>query len=306
MEDDDNAIVDRPGRSPRAASSEPSLACRNASSDEDELSVTRKRPRLDSGSRAIRSMSADVILSPFSKDSSTLVATDQIVMERTSTSSSANDANSAHTPTNITINLGLRRSRQPRHSMDSTSEQNDDANHAEVDEERHDSLDLHPSAKSSANGDGPASMAHQSDDQAPDSPVLLGSSPSIPIEIEDVNGIVDIDDDDNDFTAIEIEGDDDLVDRFIHDFPYLISGGKVIAMAKSIVKHLETEYDADINLLANLLHWLESQDKLFRSRHYWHELFNKHSVLWDHVSNIFYKLFSRGYVFHTTYHLWLR
>jgi ubiquitin carboxyl-terminal hydrolase 34 len=210
MEDNDTVIADRPVRSPRAPSSEPSLACRDDSStDEDDISITRKRPRLDSGSRAVRSISADVVLAPSARE------------------------------TNFKMEQSLKEEiRSP------------------------------PTARSAV-----------TPKYASESPILAGSSPSIPIEIAELE---DVDDDRNAATAIEIEGDDDdLVDRFIEQFPYLNSGNKPINMAKQVTKHLETELDVDKDFLRNMIHWLSTQDNTFRGQKtYWHELFYGHAVLW--------------------------
>lgn len=53
--------IDLPHTPTRAVSSEPCLARRDSMEDADS-SVTRKRPRLDSGARAYRSMSADEVV----------------------------------------------------------------------------------------------------------------------------------------------------------------------------------------------------------------------------------------------------
>ena len=290
MEDNDTVIADRPVRSPRAPSSEPSLACRDDSStDEDDISITRKRPRLDSGSRAVRSISADVVLTPSARE--TTFKMDQTLKEEIRSPTTQ----PVPPPSKITITLR----RQPvdaTANQNGTSTVNGASNGTETEDSRHASVD-EDDARPVGNGeDGrttPTAPRSITPKCASESPILVGSSPSIPIEIAELE---DVDDDRNATTAIEIEGeDDDLVDRFIEQFPYLNSGNKPINMAKQVTKHLETELDVDKDFLRNMIHWLSTQDNTFRGqRTYWHELFYGHAVLWEHFGTIFYKLFNRG------------
>jgi hypothetical protein len=128
----------------------------------------------------------------------------------------------------------------------------------------------------------------------PNSPIEIGSSPGVPIEIADPEDIETT----PTIEAITIEGEDeDLVEQFISNFPYRQGNQKPIKAAQSIIRHLEQDNDVDKDLLSNLIRWLGDLEYYFSpsgGKRYLDELFYDYQSLWDHVALIFQRLLNRS------------
>jgi hypothetical protein len=231
--------------SARSPSSAPTPAPRDHEDEDAQLSTShiQKRPRLDSGSRAVRSLSAGPILSPPPREPT---------------------PPPPPPPTNLTpsrITLHVRNIPSSQYEDDSTTA-------------------VAPTSSPVDTGDAP------------------GSSESAPIEIRDVEEVTDeMDAIDTIDTIDTIElVDDELVETFIADFPYLDRNPntKPVQMAKNIMKHLDNE-EVDKSLLPLLISWLKAQNHLFANqKHLWRKLFFSHKNLWDQVGHIMSRLYMRG------------
>ncbi len=284
-------------RNPRAPSSEPAtslISQYDSPNDDAELegSPQQKRPRLDSGSSSsrvvIRSLSADLVLSPRSKESAMdSKEPDQKAAPQTPSKITLHVKSETHVSSPLTAN-GHSDPNGVNDAMDADAGPLAGVGHQAQDSPQNDSSNGGPAT--------PTSSKSSSKGKDDDAPGEVGSSPSVPIEIadpEDINvGISALD-------TIEIEGEDyDLVYRFIHDFPYSGINQKPVQTCRQILKHLDSETDLDKDLVSFFSEWLEKQDQLFKgsAMNYWPELFYNNTALWEHVGLIFGKLFQRGYV----------
>jgi ubiquitin carboxyl-terminal hydrolase 34 len=213
-------------RSPKAPSSEPSLPRRD--SVDGDVTLTRKRPRLDSGSR---SKSADRVLSasnqePLEHDRNFLAQENQ-----ESGGSHAAPTAMVHakqgTPNKVTINL---RNPQQASNGEATAKMPADA------EDRRDShVSPAPASPKKENLDN-GYQEYSNLSNGVTSPLSISSSPEIEIEIGDPEDL----DDDPATVDIQLDGvEDDLVLMMLERFPYANKGDWVQG-AKAYVDHLDT------------------------------------------------------------------
>jgi hypothetical protein len=281
-------------KSPRAESSEPSPNQSLISPPAEDLDTAhkQKRPRLDSGSKSIHSLSADPTLpSPLPLDSA--VAMDS-------------DSTTQNSPNRPSSRITLHVRPQPSKAVDPT-----------VDPPSTDRRDSPASAPESPPQHRPEDRAirHSIESDASDvvtngaktplsdssvqmnsatSPIDITSSPGVPIEIadpEDIGATPTIE-------TITIEGeDDDLVEQFIYNFPYRSGTQTPIKAAQIVLQHLESDSDVEKDLLGHFHRWLRNLDVCFSSiaqRRYYDELFYHHYDLWVVLGTIFVRLFSKS------------
>jgi ubiquitin carboxyl-terminal hydrolase 34 len=212
-------------RSPKAPSSEPSLPRRDSIDGDDSL--TRKRPRLDSGSR---SKSADRALSASNQaaqeqDRSFLVEGNQET--GVNQDAPANMTQAKQTPNKVTINI-----RNPQQVP------NGDTNsgmpvEADLRRDSHVSPALGTLIKEDCDSD---TKVYPNVPNGAESPVLVCSSPEIEIEI----GLPEDLDDDPTAVDIRIDGmEADMVPLMLEKFPYAVDGDWIKG-AKAYYDHLET------------------------------------------------------------------
>jgi hypothetical protein len=286
----------------RAPSSEPSPHPRRDSNEDANETFTRKRPRLESGPRAVRSMSADRALS-----SSLQVHTPDRDFQTApaeipgTPKQIENPHHSAITPSRITINIKEPRSGGANgHTSSSEMETPPET----------DSPSLAPQ-------DAPEpqitlSGATHGLSSPPQSPPQTGSSSSSSaIEIEEVPNADDIDQDP--VHDIMVDGmDEDMVDAVLDRFPFVEHGNAVTA-ANLYLSHVDSHRKfADIRLtflslpflakidlgsLDQLATWLIEQCEYFRLRKsQWAKLYYEHRGLWEIIGKIFHRLTLRQYV----------
>jgi ubiquitin carboxyl-terminal hydrolase 34 len=212
-------------RSPKAPSSEPSLPRRDSVDGDDTL--TRKRPRLDSGSR---SKSADRVLSASNQtvqpqDRSFLAEEDQEIGENQAASSKM--VRAQQTPNKVTINI-----RNPQQAV------NGDAL-SDMSVDMVDRRDSHVSPTPlplSKDGLDSGTQEDQILRNGASSPVLISSSPEIEIEIGEPEDL------EEEPAAVDIRLDGmegDLVFMMLNKFPYA-SSGDWISGAKLYLDHVDS------------------------------------------------------------------
>src|SRR6201995_829726 len=113
-----------PSLVPQSPSSAPSPAVHDESGDDFDLSITRKRPRLDSGSRAVRSLSAGPVLSPSAKDSAGASAPSESELKELTQSPKTPPV--SQTPNRITLHVRTPGSAMPPSSLPELDLQPDD------------------------------------------------------------------------------------------------------------------------------------------------------------------------------------
>jgi hypothetical protein len=259
-----------------------------------------KRPRLDSGasaSRGIRSRSADLVYSPSAKASSSTMESDR--REKSSPPSTAPSPQPAQMPNKITIHVRSKAvesgkpSELPETAQDVSPGQEVVGELSDTGGE--DSQTDESVASSETARDDNAPVNHH--DEANDAPTangdehvaespVSGSSPSVPIEIDEPEEIGD----GAAFDSIEVEDDEDLVDMLIRNFPYCHAGDNANKMARDILHHLEAENgtgNVEVSLLKNFIDWFQLHERfLGMNKAYWHELYLGHQVLWTQVAHI--------------------
>jgi hypothetical protein len=297
--------------SPRATTSAaPSPACEDSSGDDGDLALThkQKRPRLDSGSRTVRSFCADTLLEPLLGDSNPMAADPPHI-----TTPAASPPPSFPTPNKITLHVRKNRPLSPPtgteaqtlHGSLSPGNQTTGSTLASsppplVDQPVVVAAELDVSAAAEgciavppAHQDAPADSqplaATDSGNGSAHSPQSADSSPMIPIEVaddEDVPDHMDV------LNAVVIE-DDDVVERFVDEFPYSSHLSKPSSMAKEIHKHLEGD-DVDRDLVFRFVEWFSSLELAFgNNTRYWKQLFYENRTMWDHVAFAMGKLFCK-------------
>jgi hypothetical protein len=212
-------------RSPRAPSSEPSLPRRDSIDGDDSL--TRKRPRLDSGSR---SKSADRVLSASNQaaqeqDRGFLVDGNQ--EPGVNQDALANMTQAKQTPNKVTINI---RNPQQVPNGDAKSAMAADT---DVRRDSHVSHDMETVDKEDYDSDA---GVYSNVPNGTVSPLLVSSSPEIEIEI----GLPEDLDDDPAAVDIRIDGmEGDMVLLILEKFPYAVDDDWIKG-AKAYYDHLET------------------------------------------------------------------
>jgi hypothetical protein len=292
-------------QSPRASSSEPaaSLDTTLPSAEDPEASTythKQKRPRLDSGSRTVRSLSADPILSPQpSTDSAVAMDSDSTLQNSSPVRPSSRITLHVRSQQNKAVEVAdLPPSSQTEKGSrrDSVaSSLGSPVDRQAEDEEHSNPQEPGPVDETAENGiKPPPPPASPQPGHAPNSPIEIGSSRGVPIEIADPEDIETT----PTIEAITIEGeDDDMVEQFIYNFPYRHSSQKPIKAAQSIIRHLEQDSDVEKDLLSNLIRWLRELDIWFShpgQKRYLDELFYNHLSLWEHVALIFQRLLNRS------------
>jgi hypothetical protein len=120
--------------------------------------------------------------------------------------------------------------------------------------------------------------------------IIPGSSPSMPIEIEDLEDMT------NDMDAIEtIElEDDDLVERYFQTMPYSSVNSNPEGLAKGILKHVVDQTELDKNLISSFANWFEAQDMEFRHQNrYWMDLYDDQYITWRHLAHMLEKVYCK-------------
>jgi len=288
--------------SPRSPSSAPSAACHDSSDDAEPTGIHKqKRPRLDSGSRAVRSISADTILSPSIKDSDSL-------------SDTALPTSAAFpSPNKITIHVRPTSTISPlpsygdgssntmdqqdiTHPHSDTSSTIDHIDHIDHDDIENDQSNASPDASQTESVQ--STLALPASDEPPyiesqvidiDQPQVPGESAALPIEVDALDDGSDAMDA---VHTVEID-DDDLVHNFLYSFPYLQTDQKPIQAAKMIYRHLDQPI-VDPDLIPKLLDWFDLQSRTFAGqRHHSQDLFATNLSLWNQVGAIMNKICHR-------------
>ena len=165
---------------PRAPCSEPSLLRRSSMEDADS-SLTRKRPRLDTGDRGARSMSADRVLATSTSDSQDSSPV-QVCFPEAKRDQTANLTTPLPpTPSRVTINL---RSQSVPQQLQQTDEAETSASSHDQQADEGDNDSTHPPTKTN------------------DSP--LGDQPSPPVEFIELDSVQPED------SVAELNLDDDI------------------------------------------------------------------------------------------------
>jgi hypothetical protein len=215
----------------RAPSSEPSLHPRRDSNEDANETFTRKRPRLESGPRAVRSMSADRALSSSLHREAAPERDFQTGAEQVpgTPKQTENQQHSSHTPSRITINI-----REPQSAGANGHTTSDMDTPPEIQSPH---LGAHVVTKGSiveAEATQPDGAHGLSSPPQTDS-----SSSSSPIEIEEVPDVDDIDQDDP-VHDIMVDGmEEDMVTTVLDRFPFAERGGHLSA-ANLYLTHVDT------------------------------------------------------------------
>jgi hypothetical protein len=212
-------------RSSKAQSSEPSLPRRDSVDGDDTL--TRKRPRLDSGSR---SKSADRVLSASSQtglqqDRNFPAEEHEVIGENQATP--PNMAQAQQTPNKVTINI-----RNPQQDLngDALSDMLVDT------EDRRDSHVSPTPIRLSKNGLDSETQEDSILQNGASSPVLISSSPEIEIEIGEPEDL----EDESAAVDIRLDGmEGDLVFLMLNKFPYA-SPDDWVSGAKLYLDHVDS------------------------------------------------------------------
>jgi hypothetical protein len=215
----------------RAPSSEPSLHPRRDSNEDANETFTRKRPRLESGTPAVRSMSADRAHSSSLHREATADRDFQTAAEEGPGTPKHTEPpqHSSHTPSRITINI---KEPQTGSANGHTSSEMDTP--PQIESPR---LQLMAITKGHAVGFEVTQLDATHGLSSP--PRTASSSSSSPIEIEEVP---DTDDVENDHPVHDIMVDgmeEDMVTTFLDRFPFADRGGHVIA-ANLYLSHVDT------------------------------------------------------------------
>jgi ubiquitin carboxyl-terminal hydrolase 34 len=212
-------------RSPKAPSSEPSLPRRDSVDGDDTL--TRKRPRLDSGTR---SKSADRILSAsnqtgLEEDRNFLAGETQESGE--SPAAPPDMPQAQQTPNKVTINI---RNQQQLPNGDALSDMSVDT------EDRRDSHVSPTPIRLSKDGPEAGTQQNSTLQSGASSPVLISSSPEIEIEIGEPEDL----EDEPEAIDIRLDGlEGDLVFMTLNKFPYA-SSGDWISGVKLYLDHIDS------------------------------------------------------------------
>ncbi|MCJ1398303.1 hypothetical protein MMC11_001500 [Xylographa trunciseda] len=277
-------------RTPNRATSEgPTPPPRNSMEDADS-SVTRKRPRLDSGDRALRSMSADGKLSTQPRtepgkhlpqsDDSDLLHDDPEVQYVVSTNSISG------TPTKVTINV-----RDPA-SSSSPPLPAGTGSHFSRHEQSHERLTSFEEQVSQHSSSSPQAITTTS----PSPP----GTPEIEVaELEDIDGHEGL-------TIWRTSGSMmdllDLQQNLLHQFPYCETYENPVHALGAISNAMLHGGLGDGQLLHNLAIWIE--DYLEQTKHaapQWFNMFTEQRDFWEKFPNIVTELVRRSVKFEETF-----
>lgn len=272
----------------------------NSAVAEDSETITsehpQKRPRLDSGSRSVRSLSADQTLPSNSLREESVSAMDSDSTVQNSPTKDPSNRITIHVRPNILPSETLehpgpqserRLSQESHHDSTASKSPTKVANGTSHIATSPASSNTNPSEE-----DGARTPPSDSTSTHNTRSLEIGSGPDVPIEIDDLEDIETTESTE----AITIEGDDDLVPRFIYSFPYRGVNTKPLKAAQQVVRHLINDTDIDRELVSQLYRWMKQMDDSFSSqpqRRYWNELFYDNRPLWDQIAFIMHNLLTR-------------
>ncbi|KIW02063.1 uncharacterized protein PV09_06560 [Verruconis gallopava] len=237
-------------------------------------SPSRKRPRLDSGSRSIRSGSADRSLSAPDKavgaDNDSAMSVDSQPL--TPTSNGTPTTGPALTPSRVTINV--------RERLEGAATPTSDGRHPSPER---------PSTPNTVNGMDGSTPAQETNTDSTASPQSQASSPVIEIadeasgQTDEIVAEIHLDNDDS---------DEERVAALLYRFPYG-PNGQYCRGAELIAD--EQERAINFEVLAHLDTWLqELLSCISAGSRVWSHVFYEHCPLWETIIKTYSKLFNRG------------
>ncbi|KAF2456610.1 hypothetical protein BDY21DRAFT_380132 [Lineolata rhizophorae] len=319
MDAQDDVMGSDAARSSRAPSSEPSSLARRESMADACSSPTRKRPRLDSGDRAVRSMSADTVLASSSRTrpeeiQSPVSAGTHVEQEQTSAASPSAQAaasSSASTfpaqqhppPSQVTINVRSQHQvsepgQGDRPAPSSPPDRTCSPDHLPAGRD----MECQPRAGSPQQGvarNQDVNLAESPNDDLPGSPssVSMENNADSPVVEIEAGEPEDMDEDGAD-QVIQIDGEEDLLSlNLFQNFPFTEKMGTPLGAIAAVGKHFSEE-PVDPNVVTEVTTWLEQQLSLLQNRKSeWPHFYKDNGVFWNEVAVAMIKLTRRRHPF---------
>jgi hypothetical protein len=270
MDSHDAIVESEQTRSLRAPSSEPLLTHRDVSGDSKNRSPSRKRPRLDSGSRIARSMSADQALSSLDKAAGVDHDSTMQIDSRAATPNSDGTPTMKPvlTPSRVTINV---REHPKGGTIPGTNGRRGSSSSSSL--KAANGVNGHTKPKDS-------STSSSTSPQSASSPIIQVAAP----DSEEGDGVV---------TDIQLddESDEDRIASLFYHFPYSMAGNYCEA-AELIAEEQEKALNFDI--LLHLDKWLQDLQRCIRQgSNEWTRVFYEHGTFWEVIAKIYLRMFNR-------------
>ncbi|KAF2100491.1 hypothetical protein NA57DRAFT_54575 [Rhizodiscina lignyota] len=265
--------------SSRAPSSEPSLPRRDLEEDAD-TSVTRKRPRLDSGDRATRSMSADRILSMSTKPEP------QHSADANSVEHHQNSTNAEDTPSKLTITVRPHLTSPSNETITDTSLSAGN---------NHNGLPTPPDAMNidTMTPSTPTKEPHDMRDENARNDSLIDEMKSSPPVVE-VDGSLD---DGVSAPIVTMDNEEYLSPAaLLGSFPFRQPHETYIQAAKNVTEMMQSG-TLKTEVLRGLSDWIEEHLRVTaHSEDLWADLYCEDSPFWEEIGTGFSKLSNRSKV----------